>query len=115
MAETNPFFSDAKKELEDYLQNRALLLKMQAADKSAKLVARLTVVILLGLLAFCVLFFLSIMAGYFFARLTGSIEWGFAIVAGVYFLLFFIFFLMRKRITQSITDTIVQILFKNDE
>lgn len=115
MADTNPFFSDAKKELEDYLQNRALLIKMQAADKSSKLIARLTVVILLGLLAFCVLFFLSMMAGYFFARLTGSLEWGFAIVAGGYLLVFLFFFLMKKKITQLITDTIIQILFKNDE
>lgn len=115
MASSNPFFSDAKKDLEEYLQNRVLLFKMQAADASSKLVARLTVVILLGLMAFSVLFFVSIMAGYFFARLTGSIEWGFAIIAACYFLLFLFFFLIRKKLTQSITNSIVQILFKNDE
>ena len=115
MSASEHFFSDTRKELEQYLENRILLLKMQAADQSARLIARLTVVILLGLVAFCILFSISIMAGYYFSSLTGKLELGFGIVAAIYLLVFLVFYLARHKIGKAITDRVIQVLFKNDE
>jgi hypothetical protein len=115
MADSNQFFSETKKELESYLENRVLLLKMQAIDKTARLGAKLVLGMTLGILGFCLVFFLSIMAGYFFADLTGGLYIGFGIVVFVYFLLFLLFYWNRKSIGNSITNSIIQILFEKDE
>jgi hypothetical protein len=115
MAEEKPFFAETKEELEDYLQNRLLLLKMQTAEKTAKLVASLSIGIVLGGLGFFMLFFLSIMAGYYFADLTNSLYIGFAIVTGAYLSLFLILFLLRKKIASGIIDTVINIFFENDD
>jgi hypothetical protein len=114
-AQESSFFKDTREELEDYLQNRLLLLKMQAAEKTAKLVALLSIGAVLGALGFFMLFFLSIMAGYFFADKTGSLYTGFAIVTGAYLLLFLCLFFLRLRIAALIIDTVIKIFFEKDE
>jgi hypothetical protein len=115
MADSNQFFSETKKEIESYLENRALLLKMQVIDKTARLGAKLVLGMTLGVLGFCLVFFLSIMAGYFFADLTGSLYIGFGIVVFGYFLLILLVYWNRKSIGNSIANTIIQILFDKDE
>ncbi len=115
MTDSNPFFNESKKEIESYLENRALLIKMQAISTSSRLVAKLVVGMVLGLLGFCLIFFLSIMAGYFFADLTGSLYIGYGIVVLVYLIFFLLVYWKRKKIGSSISDSIIQILFNKDE
>jgi hypothetical protein len=115
MADSNQFFSETKKEIESYLENRVLLLKMQVINTSARLVAKLVLGMMLGLLGFCLVFFLSIMAGYFFADLTGSLYIGYGIVVFVYLLFFLLVYWNRKSIGNNISNTIIQILFDKDE
>ena len=91
MTDSNSFFNESKKEIENYLENRALLMKMQVISTSSRLVAKLLLGMVLGLLGFCLIFFLSFMAGYFFADLTGSLYMGYGIVVVFYLLLFLIF------------------------
>lgn len=105
------FFAASGKELEQYIQDRLLLLKMQVGDKTARLVAVLFSVLLLGLLAFFILLFLSIMAGYYFASLTGSLYTGFGIVAFFYLSLLGILVGMRKRFQRKIINILVRIFF----
>lgn len=115
MSTKESFFTESKKEIEDYLQNRLLLLKMQTADKTAKLVATLSIGLALSLLGFFILLFLSIMAGYFFANLTGSLYVGFGIVASTYILLFLVLFFARKKLTAFLIDAVIQVFFDQDE
>ncbi len=115
MTDSNPFFSESKKEIENYLENRALLIKMQAINTSSRLVAKLFVGMVLGLLGFCLVFFLSIMAGYFFAHLTGSLYIGYGIVVFVYLLFFLLVYWNRKKIGNAVSNSIIQILFNKDE
>lgn len=112
--ETN-FFTDTRKELEQYVADRLLLFKMQSTDKGSKLIASLFFILLDAMLFFFILLFLSIMAGYFFAEVTGSLYVGFGIVAGTYLLLGLLLFLMRGRIEKKIIDTIIQIIFDKTE
>ncbi len=110
------FFSESKKELEQYVRDRVWLLKLQAGEKTAQLMAVLFFTLVIGLLAFFVLLFFSIMAGYYFATLTGSLFSGFAIVVGFYLLLLLLLFLTRKRIEKTIINTVIRILFaKNSD
>jgi hypothetical protein len=115
MAAEKPFFAETKEEVENYLQNRLLLVKMQTAEKTAKLVAALSIGIVLGGLGFFMLFFLSIMAGYYFADLTNSLYIGFAIVTAAYLTLFLVLYLLRKKIASGIIDTVIKIFFENDD
>lgn len=105
------FFAASGKELEQYFQDRLLLLKMQVGDKTASLVTLLFSVMVIGLLAFFILLFLSIMAGYYFAGLTGSLYTGFAIVAVFYLCLLGVLIGMRKWFRRKIINILIRIFF----
>ena len=112
MSESEHFFTDTRKELEQYLENRVLLLKMQMTEKTGRLVGRLVVMLVLVILAIVTLFFLSFMAAYYLSDVTGSLMKGFGIVAGGYFLVFLLVWLFRNKLGRSVTDTVIQILLK---
>ena len=114
------FFSTAQDQLESYVQDRLLLIKLQATEKSAKLIGVLTAVLLIALLSFFVLFFVSIMAGYFFSSKLGSLYAGFGIVTGIYAILLIILMARKKYLEKFVTNTVVKVLFdktdhENDE
>lgn len=110
------FFAQYRKELEQYIQDRFLLIKLQAFEKTAKLIALFFLLLLFIFLVFFVLLFLSIMAGYFFAGITGNLYVGFGIVAALYLFLLGILFLSRKWFNKKIINTVIGIFFeKNNE
>ncbi|TAF51533.1 MAG: hypothetical protein EAZ62_06585 [Sphingobacteriia bacterium] len=109
------FFAQTQSELEAYVRNRAMLAKMQAADLVSRLVAKMVLALVLGGILFFVLLFFSIMGGYFFGDLTGSIYLGFAIVVGFYVLVFLVLVMLRKAIGRSIINAIIQTIFDNKE
>lgn len=111
------FFAESKKKLEQYVKDRVLLLKMQAVEKISQVAARLFSTLIIAMLAFFVLLFISIMAGYFFADITGSLYAGFGIVASFYLLLLLLVLKFRKRlIERKITDEIIGTVFdKTDD
>ena len=110
------FFTESRKELEQYIQDRILLLKMQASEKTARLVALLFTVLMIALLGFFVLLFLSMMAGYYFAGVTGSLFSGFGIVAAFYVLIMLLLILTRSWFSKKIINTVISIFFdKTDE
>ncbi len=110
------FFTESRKELEQYVQDRILLLKMQASEKTARLVALLFTVLMIALLGFFILLFLSIMAGYYFAGITGSLFSGFGIVAAFYVVIMILLILTRSWFDKKIINTVIGIFFdKTDE
>ncbi len=117
MEDQENFFTEARREISEYLEERLLLLKLQSAEKTSKLIAVMFSGFLLALVAFFILLFISIMAAYYFASLTGSLYLGFAIVAGFYILVFLLILKYQKRVLQKfITNIVIDILFdKNVE
>lgn len=106
------YFEKTEQMLKQYLKNRLLLLKLQATEKTARLASMLVIFMVLMMLFFFILLFISIMAGYYFADLTGSMFYGFGIVAGFYLLLFFIVYLLRRKFLDPfITNRIVSVFF----
>ena len=91
------FFAETEELIETYIKDRLLLIRIDAAEKGAKLVAHFVTGMVLGLLFFFILLFVSIMAGYYFSELTGCQFYGFGIIAGFYVLLFVVLLLIRKR------------------
>ncbi len=112
MDNTEDFFGDTKKKLEDYIQKRLLLFRLQTVEKASRLAAVLITGLVMGVLAFFILLFLSIMAGYFFASVTGSEYAGFGIVAAFYIVLLIVLIKLRKKVLQKfLTNTLIQIFF----
>lgn len=109
------FFSNAKEELKQYLQDRLLLVKMQATDKGSRLISTLVVGMLGALLFFFILLFLSLVTGFVLSAFFNNFYIGFGIIAGFYVLLGIVFVLMRKRITQFLIDMIIRIVFDRNE
>lgn len=112
----NDFFADSGKKLEQYVRDRIWLVQLQASEKAARLTAILFSLFLTGLLVFFIIVFLSIMAGYYFAGITGSLYAGFGIVGAWYVLLLVILILVRKWFEKKIINIVIRIFFaKIDE
>jgi protein-S-isoprenylcysteine O-methyltransferase Ste14 len=106
------YFEKTEKLLQQYVSNRLLLFKLKITEKTSRLASMLVIFILLLMLGFFVLFFISIMAGYFFAEITGSLFYGFGIVTLGYILIFILALLLRKKyIDPFITNSVIRIFF----
>jgi len=81
-------------------------------EKSSKLVAVMFIGLLIAILSLFILLFLSFMAGYYFAAVTGSLYLGFGIVCGFYILLLVFIVLGGKKLLHTyITNTVIETIF----
>jgi ABC-type glycerol-3-phosphate transport system permease component len=113
MEEQKNFFAESKEAVEKYLQDRLLLLQLQTTEKISKLIAAMFASLLIAILGFFILLFLSIMAGYYFASLTGSNFLGFGIVAAFYLILLGVIVAIRKNVIQkNIINMVIEVMFE---
>jgi len=113
MGDQKKFFEESTDAIKRYLQDRLLLLKLQLTEKIAKLISVMFACLMIAVLIFFIILFLSIMAGFYFASLTGSNFWGFGIVAAFYLILLIIIIILRKRVLQkSIINMIIAVMFE---
>lgn len=116
MEQEEQFFSESKQKVEAYIQDRILLFKLEFVEKISKLVAVLFSGLIIALLGFFILLFISIMAGYFFASLTNSLYTGFAIVAAFYLILLFVVLRYRKNIIEkNVINGVIKVLFDKEK
>src|ERR1700712_3625183 len=90
------FFEETQDLVEDYLNNRLRLFKLQTAEKSSRVVTLLFAGLVISLLSCFILLFVSIMAAYYFSEKLHSRIYGFGIVTLIYVLLLVIALLLRK-------------------
>ena len=113
MEEHKSFFTESKEAVEQYLQDRLLLIKLQTTEKISKLIAAMFTSLLIAILGFFILLFLSIMVGYYFASLTGSNFLGFGIVAAFYLILLGVIIAIRKNVIQkNIINMVIEVMFE---
>ncbi|MFT3933258.1 MAG: phage holin family protein [Chitinophagaceae bacterium] len=113
--EKQSFFEETQDVLESYVNNRIRLLKLQTAEKSSRVVTLLFAGLVIGILSFFILLFLSIMAGYFFSEKLHSQFYGFGLVALIYILLLVLAIYLRKKyLDKYIFDRVIKILFDTD-
>jgi hypothetical protein len=114
--ESADFFQDLKVLLTDYLTAKLKLLKIDAYEKTAKIAAALFSSFMIAILAFMMLFFLSIALGFYFGSLFNSLGTGFLIVTGLYLVLLlpFIFF-GKSMIEKSIINSTIEKLMEKEE
>src|SRR3954453_4462667 len=95
------FFTDSKQAIEKYIQSRMLLIKLQGVEKISKLSAAMFSGLLISILSFFVILFLSIMAAWYFGELLGSPFKGFGIICAFYILALVLVLVFRKRVLQK--------------
>ncbi len=119
MENEDTFFSESKDKLEGYINDRIMLIKLQAVEKTSRLAGVFFTIIILGLMALFVLLFLSLTAAAFLASILGSLYWGYGIVALFYIILSIIILVSGKKMIQArLANSLVNILLekaKEDE
>lgn len=112
------FFKDSGDRIEAYIKDRLLLMKLQGARKLSKLAAMMFAVLVVAVLVFFIMLFLSVMLGYYFAELTGSLYLGFGILSAIYIILVIVLIKLRSTVLEKmVANTVISILFdpKDDE
>ncbi len=113
MSTQEDFFEESKKKVEEYVQDRLLLLKLEAVEKTSRLIATMISGLLIAMFALLIIIFISIMAGYLFGELIHHVYWGFGIVAGIYIILLVVIIVLRKRLIEKhVVNMIIEIFFE---
>lgn len=110
------YFEEVQQLGSKYIEDRLLLIKLQAAEKAAKLSSSLVKAVVAGVLIFFILLILSFLAGYGLSIITGSLLYGFGILAGIYIILLMVFlYAYRKSLNKYIADKVVETFFNSKE
>lgn len=95
--------------LKKYLDTNIQLVKHEMTAASSVIISYLFSSLLIGLAALFFLFFISLTTGFYLSALLDSTIYGFAIVAGFYFLIGLLLFLVRKSLLMKpIREKIIQ-------
>lgn len=107
------FFSDTKLALENYVEDKILLLRLQAVEKISKLSSALFSGLLIGIISFFIILFLSMMMAWYLGRLLDDVFLGFGIISAFYILVLILLLVFRKKLLEkSITNTVINIFFE---
>ncbi|MEO6916695.1 MAG: phage holin family protein [Chitinophagaceae bacterium] len=114
--EKQGFFRDVKQLGEEYVQERLTLIKLEGAEKAARMSAVLFTGIIVSLLLIFGLFFLSLMGVYFVYQQTANWYLGLGIMAVLYLLIAVLILLLRKtKIYPLVTNKVISILFEKSD
>lgn len=107
------FFKESQQLIEEYIRERLLLLKLQTAERTAGIVSTLLVSLIIGLLSFLILFFISVTGAYFFIQLTGSWYLGLSIMVLIFAFVLLVVYVKRKALNKYFSDMIVSLFFSD--
>ena len=115
MSEQSGIFTELKQLIADYLDARLSLIKLEAFEKIAKVTAVLFSSLVVALLGFFLLFFLSMSLGFYLGKVFESMALGFLAVTGLYLLLFVLVLLMKKDLMEKfLIERIIGELIKKE-
>lgn len=107
------YFEKTEHLVHQYVNNRITLLKLTAAEKGSRMVSLAVMLVVIMVLILFVLIFISIMGGYYFAELTGSLFKGFGIITGIYLVLLILVLAMRKKYLEPlVANQFISIFFE---
>ncbi len=114
--EKQSFFVEVKDMVEEYVEDRLLLVRLQLTEKAAKLSSVAFLLIGICMLCIILLMIISFIAGYCLSKATGSYPIGFGILAIIYVLLIFLLIIIHKKYTgKIISDRVVKFSMENNE
>lgn len=110
------FFKDTQQLAEDYVRERFLLLKLEAAEKTAKLASILITGFIIILFSFFIILFLSIIGGYYLVELTGNWYLAFGIITFIYIVIVVLLISFRKAwLYKYISNSVIRIFFEQTD
>jgi hypothetical protein len=107
MNEQSSFFDELKQLVTEYFDARLKLVKLEAFEKIAKVTAAMFSSVIVALLAFFLLFFLSLSAGFYLGGIFNSNALGFLTVTGLYLILALLLLSKREFLETTIIERIV--------
>lgn len=114
--EKEGFFAETKEMIEEYVEDRLLLLKLQTTEKAAKVTSFVFIALAVSFISLVLFMIVSFIAGYYLSQAVSSYPGGFAILAGIYVLLILILIYFNKKfIAKKIADNVVKFSFDNKE
>lgn len=114
--EKENFFVEMKDMIEEYAEDRIMLMKLQATEKVARISSSLFLGIMVGALSMVVFLIISFIAGYYLSMAVHSYPGGFAILGGIYILLILlVVYLHKKYMGKIVADKVVKFSFDNHE
>ncbi len=93
--------NEVSKEVESYIQNRIDLTKLQIAEDLSRFVSAVAIRLVLYYIAFFVLLFISTAAAYAIGSYLESTVLGFIIIAGFYFIIGLVFYLLKGVLVRT--------------
>ena len=112
--EKQSFFEETQDLIESYASNRLRLLKLQTAEKSSRVVTLVFAGLLISLLCFFILLFVSILAALYFTEIWHSPLYGFGVVVLFYVLLLAVMISLRGSLDKYIFGKVIGILFESN-
>jgi len=101
MNEKSPVISELRQLITEYFDARLKLIKLETFEKIAKVTAVLFSSLVVALLGFFLLFFLSMSLGFFLGKVFDSYALGFLSVTGLYLILFLLVLIMKKDLLEE--------------
>jgi hypothetical protein len=115
MNEQSSLFEELKQIIIAYFETKIQLYKIGAYEKIATVISVLFSSIIIALLSFFLIFFLSISGGFFFGELLKSNALGFLVIFGFYLVLFLVLIIFRKKLLEKhIADKVIEKLFEEE-
>tara|TARA_R110002049_G_scaffold247413_9_gene421608 strand:+ start:3099 stop:3440 length:342 start_codon:yes stop_codon:yes gene_type:complete len=93
----NEILDDAK----EYGSHQVELVKLEVVEKTATVSAELLTHLILGVIAFILLLFISIAGGFILGEAFNSVALGFLTIAGIYTLIFIILFIWKDSLLKK--------------
>ena len=98
MPEENTQFEILTDNLKEYANTRYEIVTLKIAQKSAKIGAQITTILLIGMMISLFLLFINIAVALYLSAIFNSKYIGFFMVAGFYFVSILIFVIGRKKL-----------------
>lgn len=106
------FFEDTQKLLTNYVDDRILLLKIQAAEKTGRFASTMINVLVIALIFFFVVLFFSVVGALYFSEVLGSYLRGFGMMLAIYVAVLIIYLILSKLfISKKIMNSAIKIFF----
>lgn len=114
--ERKNFFEETRELATKYVDDRVLLIKLQAAEKAATFSSLLFKGLFVATISFFIISILSFLAGYYLSVWMGSFFYGFGVLVIIYvILLVALLYAHKKYLHKTITDKMIELFFKNPE
>lgn len=114
MSEAKTKVGGLAEDVTDYIEARWKLFTITAIERVSDTTSSIAVSVVMGVVGFFVLFFISIAAAWWIGQSTDNPALGFALVAGFYVLVGVVVFSMREKwIKVSIVNALIRKLYGN--